>query len=654
MKKLQYFNEIQIMRNGMEPISDSNGSVDTLEKHFICGQDCTIHVVYTVGEDIIYPGGVIRFTIPFGFTEPQIAEPLKPGYTTAHTDNSAVELQPFIIETKWWERGPDRTKIENVSEHVGKHVWVKTSGSSLVKGDTVTLVYGDNTYSDFGRGSACITTGPIQFDVATDVNGRMEAPYSGFYLTKDPAICNGHPEKTCGYEVIIPTSISQAKPFEVTVFARDKYFNFNYEHTGNVCVWVKDKVVKKLHFDKDDCGVIKFEYQTEETEDLIIEVKDEENHTGKSNVGVVGNVDDEEKYFWGDLHGHTGIQWGRGSGNSYYEYGKLVAALDFCSLTDPDAGRYTNNNATVMNSLSCYMSDKQWSSIQEINKNFHEENKFIPILGYEYHNDAPAPEFGGDRNVYFDNYEEYILRCVDQGSYTPGDLWRTLKNKKINAITVPHHTAKKVMLGSWDLHDEDINRLVEIYSCWGNSECDCCERPIIGGAEYEKHSVQYALNKGYRLGFVAGSDTHAGNPGYAHWVFSQHENSYRGGLTCVLTDGLTLPKIFDALKKRKVYATTGERIYLRFEVNGAMMGDEIKYSDNEIRKIRVSVKGTDSIDRIDVVSAGKVIYSYKGSRYNEEFEWTDNRYLKEGWTYYYVRVIQNDKALAWSSPIWVS
>ena len=84
------------------------------------------------------------------------------------------------------------------------------------------------------------------------------------------------------------------------------------------------------------------------------------------------------------------------------------------------------------------------------------------------------------------------------------------------------------------------------------------------------------------------------------------------------------------------------------------MGDEIKYSNNEIRKIRVSVKGTDSIDRIDVISAGKVIYSYKGSRYNEEFEWTDSRYLKEGWTYYYVRVIQNDKALAWSSPIWVS
>ena len=63
--------------------------------------------------------------------------------------------------------------------------------------------------------------------------------------------------------------------------------------------------------------------------------------------------------------------------------------------------------------------------------------------------------------------------------------------------------------------------------CWGSSECEGCERPIIGGSVYETiRSV--CAEQGYRLGFVTGSDTHAGNPGYAHWVFSAELESYRG------------------------------------------------------------------------------------------------------------------------------
>ena len=95
------------------------------------------------------------------------------------------------------------------------------------------------------------------------------------------------------------------------------------------------------------------------------------------------------------------------------------------------------------------------------------------------------------------------------------------------------------------------------------------------------------MNKGYRLGFVAGSDTHAGNPGYAHWVFSEHVNSYRGGLTCAITDELSLPSIFSALQKRKVYATTGERIILDFTLNNAQMGEEIPYKENKRRTLEL-------------------------------------------------------------------
>jgi hypothetical protein len=654
-KRLKHFNEVQIMRNGMEKVIGTNGSVQVSLKELQVGQRCTIQIIYTVGKDKIYPGGVIRFTIPFGFTRPQIEMPLKPGYTTAFTEKLGTKVTTKLVKSKWWKRGPDRTKIENVSEHVGTHVWVMVTGSTLVEGDKVILTYGDTSYSDFGAGYACLTTGPVQFDVATDQTGRLEAPYSGFYLTENPPTVMMNPCKANHYEVILQSDIVLGEKYKVHVFARDKYYNLDYFYQGKAVLFVNGAKSEEIVFDKNDCGIKTVYLNATEKGTIVVEAKAiDSDLTGKSNPGITHEKRPNEVHYWGDLHGHSGIQWGRGSGRAYYEYAKEVANLDFCALTDPDAGRYTDNNKTAIKSVSCYMSDEEWESIQKVNKQFYSEGEFVPILGYEYHNDAPGPEFGGDRNVYFDNYDQDILRCVDEGSYTPSELWETMRKNNINAITIPHHTAKKVMPGNWNIHDEEFQPLVEIYSSWGSSECYGCERPIIGGADYEKLSVQHALNKGYRLGFVAGSDTHAGNPGYAHWVFSEHVNSYRGGLTCVITDELSLPSIFSALQKRKVYATTGERIILDFTLNNAQMGEEIPYKENKRRTLEVEVYGTDKIDRIDIISMGNVVFSYKGEGANAKFQWIDNSYLSDGWTYYYVRVIQKDKAMAWSSPIWLS
>ena len=111
-KRLKYFNEIQIMRNGMEKVIGTNGSVEISVKELQVGQRCTIQIIYTVGKDKIYPGGVIRFTIPFGFTRPQIEMPLKPGFTTAYTEKSGTKVTTKLVKSKWWKRGPDRTKIK--------------------------------------------------------------------------------------------------------------------------------------------------------------------------------------------------------------------------------------------------------------------------------------------------------------------------------------------------------------------------------------------------------------------------------------------------------------------------------------------------------------------------------------------------------------
>lgn len=655
MKRLKYFHEVQIMRNGMEQVKHSNGTVMVEPACVPAGAEATVSVTYTVGEDPIYIGGVLRFTIPFGFVKPQIEMPIYPGYTTARTTRDNAEVQTFIVANDWWKRGPDRTKTENVCEHVGTHVWVRVLGHALEKGDQVILTYGDTSYHRQAIGRVCRTSGPTQFDVATDQRGMLEAPYSGYYLTADPPIMQITPGCAAEFEVLIPSDMARGNEAEITVLAIDQYHNLAQAHEGPLRCFVDQKCIYEGVFQLDDCGIKKISFVPDSCGVLRVEARSMDGAlAGLSNPGVVSETMPALRHFWGDPHGHTGIQWGRGSGRSYYEYAKEVAALDFCALTDPDAGRYTNNNATALQSVSCYMTDKQWKEIQEVNKQFYEAGKFVPLLGYEYHNDAPNPEFGGDRNVYYESYDEPIRRCVDQGSYCPEQLWNQLKEQRVRAITVPHHTAKQVMLGSWEIHDEELQRLVEIYSSWGNSECEGCERPIIGGSVYDQHSVHYALQKGYRLGFIAGSDSHAGTPGYCHWVFSSDFESYRGGLTCIMTEQLDKKSVFDALWNRQTYATTGERILLHFDINGTPMGQEMSLEENRERVLTVKVIGTDDIQCVEILSMGHTIYSKKGNGKDLEFTFVDTSDPKDGWLYYYVRVQQKNKAMAWSSPIWMS
>lgn len=654
-KYLEFYNEVQIMRNGMEQVRRDNGSVAVEPARARAGEIKTVTITYTVGEQPIFIGGVLRFTIPFGFLRPQIQMPIFPGYTTARTTRKNASVKTFVVENDWWRRGPDRTKQENVSEHVGTHIWVRILGHALETGDQVILTYGDTSYHRQAAGQVCRTTGPVQFDVAVDQRGELEAPYSGYYLTENPPLMEIEPEAAEAFEVILPSEAQAGIETEATIFAIDKYHNLAADYRGEAQCFLEEECAGECFFEKENCGVKTFKFIPRKTGTFCLRVKAKNgNLKGESNPCNCVVQLPKEKHFWGDLHGHTGIQWGRGSGRSYYEFAKKVARLDFCALTDPDAGRYTNNNETACESLSCYMSDKQWKEIQEINKAFYEAGKFVPILGYEYHNDAPNPEFGGDRNVYYESYDQPVRRCVDRGSYCPRELWEQLREQKVRALTIPHHTAKKVMLGSWEIHDEEFQRLVEIYSCWGNSEGEGCERPIIGGSVYEGHSVQYALNKGYRLGFVTGSDTHGGTPGYSHWVFSENIESYRGGLTCVITERLDKESIFQALWDRKVYATTGERILLDFSVNEISMGQEGKLCENPVRKLKIKAIGTDDIEEICVISMGNVIFRKEGAGRELEAVFTDETQPKDGWNYYYVRVHQKDKAMAWSSPVWFS
>ena len=69
---------------------------------------------------------------------------------------------------------------------------------------------------------------------------------------------------------------------------------------------------------------------------------------------------------------------------------------------------------------------------------------------------------------------------------------------------------------------------------------------------------------------------------------------------------LTREAIFDALRQRRVYAVTGDRIDLDFRCNGQTMGRELAYTPQ--RGLSVHVRGWDQIDRVEILRNNRVIH----------------------------------------------
>jgi len=93
---------------------------------------------------------------------------------------------------------------------------------------------------------------------------------------------------------------------------------------------------------------------------------------------------------------------------------------------------------------------------------------------------------------------------------------------------------------------------------------------------------------------------------------------------------------------------------------------EVSADDEETlntRQISVHVSGTVPIERLEVIRNNAEICTYRGDGTDLRFQWADEqdlirialpRNLRGGGLtcYYYVRVIQEDGHIAWSSPIW--
>ena len=163
--------------------------------------------------------------------------------------------------------------------------------------------------------------------------------------------------------------------------------------------------------------------------------------------------------------------------------------------------------------------------------------------------------------------------------------------------------------------------------------------------------MQDALEKGYRLGIIAGSDTHTSQPGFSNRL--RLKNAWRGGLACVWAKTFDREGIFKALWERRCYGTTGARIILDFSLNDAPMGSEIRLNESTGRKLKVQAEACSPVRKVVIIKNAREIHMDEPGRESVSFEWLDSSGRERESDYYYVRLIQDDGEMAWSSPIWV-
>jgi len=342
----------------------------------------------------------------------------------------------------------------------------------------------------------------------------------------------------------------------------------------------------------------------------------------------------EYRILRGDFHRHTDISndgSGDGSLEDFYRYMIDAAAMDTGIVTDHNMGGDVEYN---------------WWRTEKSYDLFLIPGRYTPLFGYERSVNYP----NGHRNVVFDHRGVRTLpvgQAENRGQVNSGSLvYPYLRQNR--GICMSHSLATGQGT-DWRDNDPDLEPLVEIYQGYhaayeyeGGPRAESAANHLLVHGSYEPAGFYWnALAKGYKLGVEASSDH-----------ISTH-TSYTMIYSPSATDRTA---IVDNMRRRHAYAAT-DNIVVDFEAldtDGTphMMGDVFTASRG--MRLRFRTLGTDTIDKIELIRNQTVIYSVPNSgRKEAEFEYSDMS-PQPGTNWYYVRVTQLDRNLAWSSPLWVT
>lgn len=303
---------------------------------------------------------------------------------------------------------------------------------------------------------------------------------------------------------------------------------------------------------------------------------------------ATSNPNDAYQLYWGDLHNHNTVGYAQGSLERSIDIAR--EHLDFFAFTGHASWHDMpkmpgDRHMKWVNGFEAHR--KHWPKTRQMIAEANSDT-FAALLGYEWH----SSKFGDYCMIFAEDQPDlYLPDHVDK-------LLEFAKEKQ--ALAIPHHLAyaRGWRGANFDHFRPEVSPVVEIFSEHGCSESVTSSvgdfiRHSMGGRVTE-NTIERQLERGLRFGVVASSDDHRGYPG-----------AYGEGLVAVWASELSPAAIVDAIRKRRTYAVTGDRIVLDFTINQQPMGSELPATAN--RHIAVTVQAPDSVKMIELVRNGRVI-----------------------------------------------
>jgi hypothetical protein len=551
----------------------------------------TFTMVYTVGRFGLDDTGAIRvvFRAMGDAGALQTTNPSGEGYVTATASNGAT------LSVEYRRRGAS-------ARPRWKSLTVNVSGGYMREGDTITIVFGDTRFGSPGMKMQTMVEEAFEFKVLADVCATGH--FTPIPNTPSISIVPGKPVV---WRAVLSSLRRPGESFIFGLKAEDKWGNPTEHAEGSFVLETSvpvNNLPKRFDYPLGERAVTFENLSVNAPGELRITVRDAE--TGIAVARSHPMMVREGRYgaYWGDLHGQSGESIGIGTSRSYFNFARDRAFLD---LTSHQANDFQVNNSF-------------WAYLNELTAEFHQDHRFVTFPGYEWSGNTAV---GGDRNVYFRTEGRQIHRSshallperhdLETDAPNANLLFEALKDE--DCVIYAHVGGRYADIKY--AHDPKLETAMEVHSAWGTFEWLLTD----------------GFPLGHRSGVVCNSDGHKGRPG-ASYPGASMFGAY-GGLTCFYAEELTRDAIFDCLRKRHHYGTTGTRMHLdvraTFPTKGnlydrdpkafddatanpvteVMMGDIVQTSDGSVT-LKVEVATQSPIERVEIRNGFDVLHTARG------------------------------------------
>jgi len=328
-------------------------------------------------------------------------------------------------------------------------------------------------------------------------------------------------------------------------------------------------------------------------------------------------------HYFGQLHAHTNISDGTGSLDDAYTHVKKAGA-DYYAVTDHS--NWFDNDTS--GSLADGSASTKWTKAQATSNKYNDEGNFTAMYGYEMTWSGSTGGWGHMNTFNTPGFETRTNKAMGLSEY-----YSALQTQPQSISQLNHPGTTFGDFNDFGFYSAATDRVVTLIEV-GNGE-----GPVRGTGYFPSYEYYTrALDKGWHLAPTNNQDNHKGN-----WYTS---NTAR---TVIISEDNTREALYNSMQNMSVYSSEDSNMTIDYTINGQMMGTSLREDVNKLN-FKVNVADDDAISKVSVIANGGVEViskTFNSNNVDWEFE------LNPEYTYYYIKVVQKDKDVAITAPIWV-